>query len=428
MNRIVDKSRITSCTLCRIASIFISVWMVFPLFYRNFPKVIICLLFGIWVVPFIFSIETQKIREKKLISCVLLVIWLTLIISYWAFGISTNNLFTYFQQFFFWLPFLFLVPEESATNNAKPYLNILFFAITISLLINLFLLYKYPLAGEMVNRIGGEMYQEMNVGGTQHTFFAALIFMTCFFQIRQKKKSVDLIVVLIMMLVCAVYSIKMGRAISIITLCAGFCADVMLSRLKGKSIKTKLLVFIGAFLILFLVAINIRQIIDLLLSVFGGNARIKEKIIEIRSLLVDKVPARGSSSGYRIQLYIRSLKTWISSISNFFFGVGSHATADSSYELVGGHSEFFDLFAKYGLFGAAIFFLFLCSIFKSLFNMIPKHNKHHYVAILIMFVIYGVLNNITDYPATGLALFYILPLSLVADNKEVIINDPENCK
>lgn len=163
-------------------------------------------------------------------------------------------------------------------------------------------------------------------------------------------------------------------------------------------------------------------IMDTLLELFSESKQMYERLEQIMEVMqgtsIDDT--NNGSLGVRIMLSITSIKTFLASPSNFFFGVGEDSHGQEIYDLVkygvGCHSEFFDLAARYGLVGIFIVTNFLIHLFKYIRRFCFTSKTSGMLTILIIgYILYNFFNNTFDVSTFNLLLLF-LPLSLILVN------------
>ena len=99
------------------------------------------------------------------------------------------------------------------------------------------------------------------------------------------------------------------------------------------------------------------------------ESRLFNKIRDIQTAMTYGVDEDSFSN--RWGLYMLSLKTWLESPSSFLFGIGEDKTIveKTGYTLggalkIGGHSDFLDAFAKWGLLGSSFIIWYMVMAFR----------------------------------------------------------------
>lgn len=142
-----------------------------------------------------------------------------------------------------------------------------------------------------------------------------------------------------------------------------------------------------------------------------GAERLHERVDSIVMLLESRnIDAMDGSMVKRMQLILRSLQTATSSFGRFLFGVGDHR---DSVELIGNHSQFIDMIARYGICGIAIFVLMLSCVYKAVLRMSEVQNSRWLMqrikVLLFVVTLRGLLGNVM-IGSIGVQLFVLIPI------------------
>ena len=176
------------------------------------------------------------------------------------------------------------------------------------------------------------------------------------------------------------------------------------------------------FIIIFgvlLLSIFASAIMDSLMEVFAESERMYERLEQI-TLVMQGTSIDDSSNGslgVRIMLSMTSIKTFLSSLPNFLFGVGEDVHGLEIYDLmkygVGCHSEFFDLPARYGVVGIIIVTNFLIQLFKYIRRFCFQNKTSGMLTVFIVgYILYNFFNVTFDVSMFSLIML-LLPLSLI---------------
>lgn len=128
----------------------------------------------------------------------------------------------------------------------------------------------------------------------------------------------------------------------------------------------------------------------------------------------------------RILLAQTSLNSFVSSPISFFIGIGDHTQSfggDLIASGIGGHSEFIDVLARYGLVGAFVFWKIMKNHYEMLRQLTTRRETLKYVNVIYaVIVLSGVLNCIF-FPSMQFFMFVVFPIIIeLADNKISIKN------
>lgn len=243
------------------------------------------------------------------------------------------------------------------------------------------------------------------------------------------------ILILLPMLIVIIKSIKMTKKKLLLNLMIALLIIVCV----GLSNFTIAYLFLGISLLLFFVPakknLKVRAMIIAVISVISLPIIINV-LIYILSVVVDYIPSimtrnkingiinllsgniRIADLSQRVALVINSISSFISSP---FIGIGAYY---NSNDIVGGHSQFIDDFARYGLFGATPLLIFFRKFRKhAMKNISTISLKNAYVFSWLYFIMLGLLNPVYGYGIL-FTVFVIMP-TVIRDfqNKNVISTD-----
>ena len=142
-----------------------------------------------------------------------------------------------------------------------------------------------------------------------------------------------------------------------------------------------------------------------------GSERLADRIFSIIRLFDQSSAAMEESNSLtvRLQLMGLSIQTFFASVPNFLIGVGDKA----DYLLVGGHGQFFDEFARYGVFGGLLSNGITVSTLYTIMKYVslPRESVlfKQMLVIFLFFIIRGFVGTLYA-PSIGATMFIILPL------------------
>lgn len=188
---------------------------------------------------------------------------------------------------------------------------------------------------------------------------------------------------------------------------------------NNNNYKVYISLVVFSFLVLFAIAGD--QILIYLSSITEQyNPRISRKLLSLAQLLhggKQIAVIENDSLSSRLYCIVVSLQTWLRNPITFLFGIGMKN--GFYYESgIGQHSEFIDVFARFGIIGALMTFL----IFRKLFHCMKCNRtiktRHLYAIVYFIFITLGFLNNII-YPQMAAVIFFVWVLTLdLIDIKE----------
>ena len=121
----------------------------------------------------------------------------------------------------------------------------------------------------------------------------------------------------------------------------------------------------------------------------------------------------------RLQLAQTSLNTWFSNPISFLIGIGDHTQSfggDLIKSGIGGHSEFIDVAARYGVIGIVVFLNIIKEYYILLKRLTYSREIQKYVNIIFfIFLLMGIFNNVFE-PMQLLFLYIVFPIVIELTN------------
>lgn len=189
----------------------------------------------------------------------------------------------------------------------------------------------------------------------------------------------------------------------VLTVAISFMMVLFYDGSKNKSVITtnKLLVLMVFFIILYIIVMNLENILLYLYSkTTGSNIRVKIEML---------LDALNSSTGgimdlERPQLYMNSINTFFASIKNFFLGVGASV---SDLSIIGEHSQLFDTFGRFGIIGGGCWITSIIVSIKHVLSVMPTANMKIQKYVFLLLMLQAVVNPVyTDQ----LLMFYFFTI------------------
>lgn len=151
-----------------------------------------------------------------------------------------------------------------------------------------------------------------------------------------------------------------------------------------------------------------------------------ERLSERMNDLIDFKLSGGKTSqldegslAMRLQLAQTSLNTWLSNPITIMIGIGDHTQAfggDLIKSGIGGHSEFIDVAARYGIVGMIVFWNIIKEYYKMLKRLAYSRELQKYIMVIFgIFLLTGIFNNVYQ-PLMMLFLYIIFPIIIVLIN------------
>lgn len=347
-------------------------------------------------------------------------LYIALIFVYKLIGYSSTEWGNYMHQLSFFIPLLlmFLIPDM-LSNRQKTLLWWLVIAVMLfNIADNIYLSILYPSLNSVSRFYQDEEFlASINAGGSPFYTFSLLFFNVCFFVFLNSKKKKIKFAALAAAVICAIYILGFCLKASVVVY---FLLSLFLQYFAYRTSNTFLFFFvIGFTAILGIAVITVFQdsIVDFIISV-SPDERLTTRLVTL--IDAENAEADISTATNRTSLYLLSVETWLSDISNFLFGIGDHRAAFGAKATgIGQHSDLLDSLARYGLLGLVILVTIFKNLFKYLLSLFGRQYKLQLVTIFVIFIMCGLTKGIF-LPGVGCVMFLLLPLS-----KDIIIKSKE---
>ncbi len=382
-----------------------------------------------WVCLVVLKVFTRSIEKSHLLIVGLISIWVFIIIFYKLLGVSSSEWGNYFMQMAYFLPvimFLFAKKYMSIKQKKTILMGILLVAM-FNIVDNIRLNIIYPGASEKV--INLNWYPELkglNIGNTQFNTMALLLFdavFILFLNVKQKISKTSKILLVVSLIAIAYYIVACGMRGSIVLF---LIASVILIYYSYKLDRNKEYVAKGFIVLgvgLFVICLFAQPILEFLADISEERLAIRFRDL---SSFFNEGGTEDSFSG-RLELIKLSLETFTTDVKSILFGVGDHrlesvsgsGTGGFYASGIGGHSEFIDTLARYGLLGAVFTILIMRNSYKTAVIIEKKNNcKIQWFVLFLIFLCCGFTKAIY-FPNIGIIMFLLIPLISDFLNNEV---------
>lgn len=170
--------------------------------------------------------------------------------------------------------------------------------------------------------------------------------------------------------------------------------------------RTKAIILLLLYLITIGVVVFFEPLVLCLAAVFKSEVY-ANRLLEIAKAVTEFKVSETTDLAIRVNKYLLSLKTFI---ENPLFGVG--AISSKARGLVGGHSQYFDALACYGLFVGSLFIYIVPCLYRCYEWYFEK--KYHYV-LKCVFISYFIDNtiNLCYTPEMLFFIAFVIPMYLL---------------
>lgn len=245
------------------------------------------------------------------------------------------------------------------------------------------------------------MYRQYNIAGWGLLFGIAYLEGGIVYLFKEKKK-----IVFIFLIICYTLCVLMSQLAFAIIL-ASFLIFIVLINNKGVRFYICLLFF--SFIIAFL-WIDKETILNLLYDkATEHNLTILQlRVRNLQDLLVNSNTE--GDAGARFELYLKSWDSFVDHPFSLLFAM------DLPFEeILGFHSEFFDLLGALGIFGLLGIFLLIISFNKRIKKINDSYSRRFYAVMVCSFILLGVINPILSHPHIWLSSL-LVPSAIIRNN------------
>lgn len=349
--------------------------------------------------------------------------YITMCCVYKVLNISTAGWGAIFLHILFFVPIL-LMPfvTVSFSKSQSRYLFLMMVAIVVANIVdNIRLVLANPELLVMTNRnfLTDELDGIGNVGGSKWLNAVFFFFVACFFfYINSKDKLIKyaaLFSAILSGLFVIVFCVK--AAVTVFTVFSAVLL-VYAKRTQNFSRFLSVGVFTAVFAFLFVVFFA-----DVLIDFLLSNA--PKKLASRLIMLIDS-DNTDAASGVRTMdarenLWLVSIKSWLSNFLTFLFGIGDHRASEEISSVaktgIGNHSDLIDTLGRYGLIGSLLILNIFRLSFKYILSLFEKSRKLQLMIIFMVLIIYGFTKGIFVL-GVGCAIFLMLPLMSILLQKE----------
>lgn len=389
-----------------------------PMLNRNLPRPLQISLFVLYFISLFFEKGALKWLKCNAKIILWIVIWQGLELFYWIVGYSTALSGNYMMSLFSYgiiIVGLFSYSKFSYFQKIS-IIIVIIGSIIYNIYDNIMINALYGGATNDIYKDWGSDYLETNVAETGF-YGAVMLFIGCLSiaLFKSKKVLLNVFISIVILLSLGFAFLITPRGIA----CTFIVVEIAFIMLKtGFVTKQKLFLFLVIALAVFFVFKT--AVIDVEDS-HGGIGRLAERGTSVLDFINRGTLDDESSFGARINLYLMSLETWLSSPITFLFGIGYHL-GDYGFSLgLGQHSRYADVLANYGVLGFTILLVLTYKLYRVLKKNAGEEWYLHKV-VLTMYILYGVVDHNRNIQMI-IIIFFLLPLINTLYNQFTIANE-----
>lgn len=339
--------------------------------------------------------------------CSLIIVFDVLIFVYFILGVSSATIGNVCNQAsFFSFILLAIYISKSYSYSQKKWLLLFLLILFIPLVITS--VAQHSVYGESINYLLDD--ELIEIGYVNTTSFNSAVFFLLgwiYFAVLNSDKKFLKIIGIIIAILLLYYLVFCGSrgSIFIILLLLLFCLPYLR---KIDYSQKKLVSSIIPFLVVIFLLISLNEILEYFIAFLPE--RLSYRFQDILSTKNEGIS--DSSFSGRYGLIKLSVNSWLENPKTFLFGIGDHRgsfTGSMSYieAGIGGHSEFFDSLARWGIIGG-ILLIFILKHLKNLFSscFLSGHYDKQ-LAFIYWGFIYCLVFKSVFHPNIGCAFFLI---------------------
>lgn len=399
---------------------FFCVASITPIISANLHLYVLPAVFLLWFITAVFCGRFVNTRITVLAVVGLSICWL-----YKLLGISSAEIGNYFYvSIFYLMPICMMFIQRNYTVRQKQLLSLLIIIVFFTSIISNIILYNnisnitqwsYTAAQK-----DNEIVKTFNLGDTDFTV-ASMVFAGVITILTLLSRSIWRILLILILSTTLYYNfVCAGRASVVLLIVVMVLCLILVYINKGLYYKRVLLFILPLLLFLFVLG---GPLFHFLGDLFD-NERLSERMHALGVLFEGGDTSSEETLG-RGNLSLLSIKTWLRDPISFFIGIGDHRYEAGSIEQVyrlgiGGHAAFFDTLARYGFIGFSLWVGLFLSIFKYMRNLVKDRTIGDllYVACIIAFA-RSFLGDVF-HAQFAVMTFILLPCSISLFNRELV--------
>ena len=369
----------------------------------------------LWTIFFLFTYKYYLLANRQLKQISILgAIFVLLCIVYWLLGISDAG-FSYCMAapFVYFAPIIGLIFIDQCYNHNQ--LRFIFHFISLVVAVNvadsIWLVHSFGIENLVYQNIadflGDEGFDGLNLGGAMYVnmivFYANVMFLT----FLNTTDRIERFLFFLYFSICTYFIVICSLKASAILL---LLASILLQYIAHKGKRNFGIIILLSSLFLGILFVFRDSLINLFINIIDSE-RITSRL---EVLATGATVTDNTSFAGREDLWQTSLHSWLKNPITFLFGIGDHDwrlflyTADSG---IGNHSDFFDVFGRYGLLGGIVFYFSLIKYYNFLQNKFGMVFKWEIIAFFIIIILMGITKRfVSGEPA--IVIFLLFPLCL----------------
>lgn len=340
------------------------------------------------------------------------ILYIVLIFIYTLLGFSDTSPVSYTVSIIFFLSILLtpFIPVMDTVKRMKKVWKLMVLIGLLNVVYNIYLCIRYPEINWQGARelFSEEMLAGMNIGGTRFYSFLLFFFDVCFFVYLNCKQKGMKYFSLLCSIITAIYICVFCLKATVVVFFLLSIVLLIYSRRRVKMTRFMTILAVTGVLMIVIITNFEEEIIKFIVSVSPSD-RLSVRLVTL--IDSDSDAASSVTLTNRTDLYMLSVKTWLSSPFSFLFGIGDHGSAANvALSGIGHHSDFLDTLGRYGILGFMLIASAILKGFKLVIQQFEMRYKLQIFSIFFIFILCG-FTKAVFLPGVGFVLFILLPLS-----------------
>lgn len=387
----------------QISAVFMVIWVCWPWFCQNTGLVGGILIAGLWCIT---AVLLKPIRTVGIGELALVFYAIYMFMSYFMFGKVYANYPMYYYLSMVMLFFLsYYVFQFYVNQDALSFLGKLAIVAIICMIIGSITssLYTY-LSPNIMKTISQTLdtkyvqFRKAGIGSFGFIYMMVLAIPAVIGNLKSKNHPNKLITALIIIFcICGLKCIIDSTFTTAMLISVGGVFLVFISSRKSASLNV--IIYLTTFFAFILFS---RVVGNILINITVESADVTTRLHEIGNLLLGN--EGGTNTDGRMEHLRQSIECF------FAYPLFGYNFTTNPTHTMGGHCEWIDIFATYGIVGGIpIIFAILDKIKKVASNVKNKIGDPFYGIIIFLFVIYGFLDPFLRLYNLGFAIFFLVP-------------------
>mgnify|MGYP007069881532 CR=1 FL=1 len=403
-----------------VAITALAIFRLTPIIHRNIPAVYYMALYVFWLLT-TFGLPKGKrypYVNQLLIPWMALLVWQVFLR---VVGFSTISYVGLIMKLtLFTVPAIIgMVINKYNKREIRLLLVSMFLVIFTNVLSNIIICLQDPDLVVQLSNLETAYWKFTNLGRTTFVVMCLFFLAYCFVIFRGSKQRVIRTIAMVSLLLTAFYmGFQNTRGTDVILGIVMIVALLYITQVSSQKKKNRSGYYLLGLVLIVVVVWQSSNIFGALENVFSEDMRMLTRLTDIETLMMSGTDQLDDGSlSTRLLLYSTSIGTFFGSLSNFIFGVGD-VLEDASDLMVllrvgiGGHSEFFDAMAKFGIIGS-LMYVWVLSSYHKFFKKLPieKIGISMWKTTFFIFIFYSFINT-SFHSEVFFLIFLAIPLAI----------------